>query len=72
MTFIDISAIDDQLIISEFLRRKSLRERGQCTFCERQIDSEPTCQYPRRHFSSTEKANQYPSPRSIMGELDAY
>lgn len=37
---------------------------GQCTHCEKQIDSEPTCKFPRRHFSSVEEANKYPTSRT--------
>jgi hypothetical protein len=45
----DIDEMRMSVLTGEIDRRKILREHGQCTYCERPINSFPSCKLVDRH-----------------------
>lgn len=51
---LDLDEQPEERLLAELVRRRALRKKGLCDYCERAPDTKP-CKFPGRHHRAQEK-----------------
>lgn len=50
----DLDEIPARKLLEELIRRRELKQKGLCTYCERPVNCLPACRFPERHAGKSE------------------